>query len=162
MFFRLLAKLICEKVYRINAAHIKPNAIMSTVVNPSLYIKIPIIRLIVGEIYCVKPIKDNGNLLAPLAKSSNGMAVTTPAPISKHITSVPSVLKAPTPLICLKVMYAAAIGVSIAASRVNPTIELALTDFLIAPYNPKEIASPKETTESYHIAQFLLLLQLKL
>lgn len=67
-------------------------------------------RLIVGEIYCVKPIRDKGSLLALLAKSRSGIAVTTPAPISKSIANVPSVLNAPTPLTCLDTMYAAAIG----------------------------------------------------
>ena len=78
MLFLLLNPLICEMEYIASAAHIKEKPIKSTAVKPSWYTKIPISRLMVGEIYWVKPSTDIGSLLAPLAKTvQNDLGGTT-------------------------------------------------------------------------------------
>lgn len=49
----------------------------------SLNKKIPKTNIIVGPIYCIKPVSDSGILRAPAEKSISGIAVTAPEKINQ-------------------------------------------------------------------------------
>lgn len=62
---------------------IKMNVINWSTLNGSLNKKIPNTNIIVGPMYCMNPVSDNGILRAPAEKSISGIAVTAPEKINQ-------------------------------------------------------------------------------
>ena len=91
-FFSLISAFLkdleFDNVNNSSAVQIHEKVNTSIFVNGSLYKTIPIIKVIVGAMYCKTPTINSGILCAPLAKSSKGTAVATPAPIkSKFVVT---------------------------------------------------------------------------
>lgn len=58
--------------------HIKMKVMSWSILNGSLNKKTPSTNMIVGPIYCINPVNDNGIRLAPAENRMSGTAVTAP------------------------------------------------------------------------------------